>query len=159
MEVAFDRRGLVPLAVVAAACAAGGAAMVLTDAVLIGVPVPAPLRATLGLAAVALGTWFAVAVVSRARSADPAARVEGDGLLLHVNPGRRLVLGRDEVRSVGPVRPVPSAVRRWVLGGRAFEIATTRPEGLRASSVLVGSRFVAGDLQEVRDRLAAALQR
>lgn len=98
------------------------------------------------------------AAAQRARSDDPAIRVEGPIVLFHVNPGRRIELRREEIRGIGPVRDVAQAVQRAVLGSHVFEVATTRPEGLRASSILVRSRFVAEDLAAVRDRLAEALR-
>ncbi len=53
----------------------------------------------------------------------------------------------------GPAPPT----RPWVLGAAAFEVRTTLPEGVRASTVLVGSRYVLGDLSAVRQQLADAL--
>jgi len=147
----------VPLAVVAVVLLVGGAALTLTDVVLLGIPLPKPLRIGIGVLAVLLGAWFGWAVTSRARSSDPALELRDGRLHLHVNPGRALILRMDQVRGVGPVEPVRQAARRWVLGATTFEIRTTLPEGVRASSVVVGSRYVAGDLSAVRNQLADAL--
>ena len=136
----------------------GGAAMMLTDVVLLGVPLSKPLRRGIGVLAVLLGAWFGRAVMSRARSTDPALELRDGRLHLHVNPGRALILGLDQVRGVGPVEPVRPAARRWVLGATTFEVRTTLPEGVRASSVVVGSRYVVGDLSTARDQLADTLR-
>lgn len=131
--------------------------MTITDVVLLGVPLPKPVRIGIGVLAVLLGAWFGRAVLSRARSTDPALELREGRLHLHVNPGRVLVLRMDQVRAVGPVEPVRQAARRWVLGATTFEILTTLPEGVRASSVVVGSRYVVGNLSSVRNQLADAL--
>lgn len=147
-----------PLAVVAVVSLVGGAAMTRTDVVLLGVSLPKPLSIGIGVLVVLLGAWFGRAVLSRARSTDPALELRDGRLHLHVNPGRKLVLRMDQVRGIGPVEPVRQAARRWVLGASTFEVRTTLPEGVRASSVVVGSRYVVGDLSAVRDQLANALR-
>ncbi|MBW3576993.1 MAG: hypothetical protein KY462_04495 [Actinobacteria bacterium] len=157
VDVGFDRSALVRLWVVTAVAVLGGIGMLLAEYVFLGVEVPPWLRITLGVLAVVMGLWFGYAAFERARSDDPAIRLDGDTVLFHVNPGRRIVLRRDEIRGVGRVRDMTQAPQRAILGDRVFEVATTRAEGLRASSILVGSRFVAEDLAAVRERLAAAL--
>ena len=147
-----------PLAVLSVVSLAGGAAMMLTDVVLLGVPLSKLLSKVIGVLAVLLGAWFGRAVMSRARSTDPALELRDGRLYLHVNPGRALVLRMDQVRGVGPVEPVRLAARRWVLGATTFEVQTTLPEGVRASAVVVGSRYVVGDLSTARDQLADALR-
>lgn len=158
VEVAFDRSSLWRLSATAALMIVAGAAMTVTEYILFGVEVPPWLRVTFGVLAVLMGGWFAYASLQRARSDDPAIRVAEDGILFHVNPGRRVFLTSDEIRRVGPVEPVARAPARVILGDRSFGVATTRPEGLRASSIVVGSRFVAEDIEAVRDRLATALR-
>ena len=131
--------------------------MTVSDVVLLGAPLPKPLRIAIGVLAVLLSAWFGRAVLSRLRSTDPAVELR-DGLLhLHVNPGRELVLRVDQLRGIGPVEPVRQAARRWLLGAETFQLDTTLPEGLRASSVIVSSRFVVGDLAAARDLLANAV--
>lgn len=156
-RVAFDQRGLRPLLLVAAVLGVGGVGLLVDDAVLLGVDVPTPLRCAFGGLALLLAGWLIRSVVRRRGSDDDAVRLDADVLRLHVNPGRVVVLRRDEVLGVGPVQPVPAAARRWVLGAEVFEIETTRPEGLRASAVVVGSRYIVGDLHVVRDQLAFRL--
>lgn len=95
--------------------------MTATDYVFLGIEVPPWLRITFGVLAVVMGGWFLYAAAQRARSDDPAIRVEGPIVLFHVNPGRRIELRREEIRGIGPVRDVAQAVQRAVLGSHVFE--------------------------------------
>lgn len=157
-STAFNRRGLVPLAVVSVVLLIGGLTMTVNEAVLFGVPLPPPVRVGTGLLAVLLGAWFGRAVLTRAFSSEPAVELR-DGLIhLHVTPGRAIVLRPDQVRGVGPVEPAHTAARRCLLGKESFEVRTTLPEGVRASSVVVGSRYVVGSLSAARDQLVHALR-
>ena len=156
-STAFNRRGLVPLAVVSVVLLIGGLTMTVNEAVLFGVPLPPPVRVGTGLLAVLLGAWFGRAVLTRAFSSEPAVELR-DGLIhLHVTPGRAIVLRPDQVRGVGPVEPARTAADGgcWA---RSFEVRTTLPEGVRASSVVVGSRYVVGSLSAARDQLVHALR-
>ena len=104
-----------------------------------------------------LGLWFGWAAVERWRSADLAIKVVGGQWRFHANPGRAVVLRVDQVRGVGPVQTVQGPAR-WMLGAATFNVLTCLPEGVRASSVTVGDRYVVGDLSEIRDRLSARLR-
>ena len=158
LRIPFNRRSLRRLGLAAAFFSVTGVAMIFDAYVLFGQTVPTPFRIALGLSAVALGGFLGRSALTRARSVEPAIEVCGTKVAFHVNPGRRVTLNRTEVRGIGQVRPVAQRSQRLLLGGHVFEVYTTRPEGLRAASILVGSRYIDQDISTVRDDLAAALR-
>lgn len=158
VEVAFDRSSLVRVGGVGFLMLLAAVALLVLDEWRPGVPAPLWLRAPLAGLAALLGGWFLVAVSRRLRSDDPAIRIDASVALFHVSPGRRVLLRHDEITGVGEVEEV-HGLQRAVIGDRQFLVATTREEGFWASSTLVGSRFVEGDLGTVRDLVSAALVR
>ena len=157
MEVAFDRSSLGRLAGVGILLLLAAVMMLVLDEWRPGVPAPLWVRAPMAVLATLLGAWFLAAVYRRFRSDDPAIRIDAAGALVHVNPGRRVLLRHDEITRVGEVEEVRRGPSRVIIGDRLFRIATTREEGFWASSIVVGSRFVGEDLDTVRERVCAAL--
>lgn len=158
LSVPFDPRGLRNLYATGALAIVLGVAMIFAEYVLLGMTVPTPLRIAFGMASVGLGCFLGVSARRRARTDEPALQVHGDQLFLHVNPGRRVTLDLSEIKKVGEVRLVGPRWQRIFLGQHVFEIQTTRSEGLRASTVLVGSTFIFGDLRACRENLVLALR-
>ena len=146
--VGFRRAGLVPVATIGLLLALTGPAMMLVRWDLLGVAVPRAVAAVFGTGAVALGGWLLFLALERWRSADPAIRLLDGRLWLHVHPGRRMVLDRSQVRQVTGPRPVRGP-QRWVLGHSCVRLATTRPEGIAASTVVIGAAFVETSTDEI----------
>lgn len=159
MEVAFDRSSLSRVAGSGILLLVAAVAMLLLEAGRSGATVPLRLRVPLAGLAALMGGWFLAGASRRWRSDDPAIGIDASGALFHVNPGRRVLLRLDEIAGVGGVESVRRGPHRAVIGDQVFTVATTRAEGCWASSIVVGSRFVAEDLDSVRGRVSAALER
>lgn len=90
----------------------------------------------------------------RAVSDDPAIRFDRDTVRLHVNPGRRVELHRDQVQAIhGPQQP--RAVTRRITGRQTLMIETELRHWLWSSTIVVASQFLEVPLDQVAGRLRA----
>lgn len=110
-------------------------------------------KVVLAVISLGLGARLVRWALDRGRSPEPAVAFEGERLLLHVHPGRRIRLTRADITDVGAIEPVSNPGMRWAHGVHACRIHTAG-SGPRTQHLLIGDRMVASPLDEVRARIA-----
>lgn len=155
--VAFRKRGLVPFAFAALLTVALGATVLVVDATVLvvdhetaGTVLPRWAAVILAAVVLALGVWLAYCAAERAASDDPAVQIREDELHLHVNPGRRLSLRRDQVGGIDGPDPSRS---RLVVGRRQLTVRTNLPPGWFSRDIVVGERLLDAHIGDVADML------
>lgn len=164
LSIPLDRAGVRAGRRLSAALVTVGAACVVMLALddgpteIVGSEVPKPVLVVASLLVLAVGAavwrW-----AGANRSGGLAVWSEGHDLFLHAHPGPAMRVAAADVVSVSPVAESDGTTEKWAYGRRFFVVRTSVPVSPGVTDVPVQERFVAGEIDAVRDEVAAWVER